>query len=228
VVVAVLAGSGCSVSIDFGDDDVTERTETEQVAASDIERIDVETGNGAIEIVGADTDTIELTATLRESDEGDATYVVERIDDALVVEGECDGGWSDECSVGLELVVPAELDVVATTDNGRIDLDGVRGAVRADSDNGAITGDDLASVFVDVETDNGQIELVFATPPDDVTATTDNGAVTIRYPDDGGSHDVRARSDNGSVDVDVRDDPAAERRLVVETDNGSIDIAYGS
>lgn len=224
-VCAAVALTGCGVSIDLGGD-VTERTESDVVDAAGIERLLVETGNGRITVTAGDTDEIDVTARLRESDEGDADWVVREEGDALVVEGRCDDGWFDECSVGFEIVVPADLGVDVETDNGRIDLDGLAGPVTAETDNGSIAAGALRSSRVQVDSDNGRIDLRFTDVPDDVTATSDNGSIVVRFPDDGAAHDVSTTTDNGSVTVDVRTDPTSARTIDIETDNGSIEVAY--
>lgn len=224
-VCAAVVLTGCGVSIELGDD-VVERTETEVVIADEVERLRVETGNGRITVTGDTTGDVTVTARLRESDDGDATYSVRADDGTLVVEGRCDSGWFDQCSVGFDVTVPTGLAVDLETDNGRVAVRGLDGPIEVETDNGEIAGDGLGSSDVQVQTDNGRIELVFTTSPDAVTATTDNGAVVIRIPDDGGAHDVSTSTDNGSVDVDVRTDPTSDRAIVVETDNGSIDVEY--
>lgn len=226
VVCAAVALTGCGVSIELGDGDVVERTETEVVDGIDVDRLRVETGNGQISVTGDDTDEISITARLRESDEGDASYSIRSDGAAIVVEGTCDGGWLDQCSVGFDVVVPAALAVELETDNGRVTVRDLEGRIEAETDNGEISGDGLGSPDVHVRSDNGRIELEFASSPEAVTATTDNGAVVIRIPDDGDAHDVSTSTDNGSIDVDVRSDPASDRSITVETDNGSIDVEY--
>lgn len=224
-VCAAVALTGCGVSVDLGGD-VTERTESEVIDAAGIERLRVETGNGRITVTAGDTDEIDVTARLRETDEGDADWNVRDDGGTLVLEGRCDEGWFDECSVGFDVVVPADLGVDVETDNGRIDLDGLAGTVAAETDNGSIAATALQAPTVRADSDNGRIELRFSETPDDVTATSDNGSIAVRFPDDGGSHDVTTKTDNGSVTVDVRTDPTSDRSIAVETDNGSIEVAY--
>lgn len=221
-----VALTGCSVSLDLGDD-ATTRTEREVVAVDAHTRIEVNTANGEVTVRSAETDEIEIVATLREADEGDATYRIETDDDAVIVTGECDGGWLDPCSVGFEIDVPADLDVTVATDNGAIELDRIAGRVDLETDNGAIDAVALRSDDIRASTDNGAIDLDVVAPPDSVDAHTDNGAVTVRLPDDGVAYDVDADSDNGSVSIDVRTDPESDRRIVIRTDNGRIDVAPG-
>lgn len=226
---AVVALSGCTVGVDIGGETV-ERREVETIDVDGIERIVIETENGEVRVdgtaAGGADDGIELVVRLRESDDGAATYRVDRDGTTLSVAGECDSGWWDECSVGFAVTLPADLDVDVETDNGRIELTGLAGAVDASSDNGAITAASLTSGRIVARTDNGRIELAFAAPPDDVEVETDNGAVAIGFPDDGRGHDVDTSTDNGAVDVDVRTDPDASRRISVVTANGSIRVAY--
>lgn len=226
-VCATFALSGCSVSIDLGDE-VTERTETRAFDATAIERLRVETGNGRVSMTAGVRDEIVVTARLRESDEGDAQHVVREDEGTLVVEGRCDGGWRDECSVGFDISLPTGLDVDVETDNGQIDVDGIVGSVDLETDNGEIVAQGLSSSDVRARSDNGRIELTFAVTPDQVTASTDNGAIEIRFPDDGAAHEVSTSTDNGSVDVGVRTDPTSDRTITAESDNGSIVIGYVS
>ena len=221
---AALALAGCG-GLDMRGD-LTERTETETVDAADVERIEITTDNGRVVVTTGASDAITVTARLQESDTGDADHTLRADGGRLLVAGHCDDGWFDRCSVGFEVTVPEGVAVDVETDNGRIDLAGVAGRVDVETDNGTITGDGLASTAVRARTDNGRIDLVFAAVPAEVTASTDNGAVAIQFPDDGDAHAVSAASDNGAVDVDVRTDPTSDRHVTIETDNGAIDVAY--
>ncbi len=222
---AALVVSGCTISLDL-DDDAIRRVETETIDVDGLARIDVTTGNGAVEVVTADVATVTVRAELEESDAGDADFTVETIGDRLVVRGECDRGWFDRCQVGFHVTVPADLDVDVTTDNGRIVIDGVDGELSVETDNGAIDATALTSDAVVADTDNGRIQIGFAAAPESVRATTDNGAIDIVVPPTGERYDVDARSDNGAIDIDVDTEASAAHRIVVDTDNGAIDVAY--
>jgi DUF4097 and DUF4098 domain-containing protein YvlB len=222
---AAIAMSGCAVSLDF-DEDVTKRTEARTVPVGDLTHLDVSTANGTVSVATADVDDIEIVARLQESDRGDAEFSVDTDDDVLSLVGECDGGWLSRCSVGFDVTVPAGLDVDVRTDNGPIFVDGVAGRVDLETDNGAIEATTLEADDVAARTDNGRILLQFDAAPTSVEATSDNGAIAIRFPDDGADYDVDASSDNGPRDIAVRTDPTAERRIVVGSDNGAIDVEY--
>jgi hypothetical protein len=227
VTMAVAAMAGCSVRVDLGDD-VDRRTETESVDAAGIERLAVTTGNGRVEVVGGDVEEIEVTATIEEQGRGDGTVTIDRTGADLAVDGECDAGRLDRCSVGFRIVVPADVDVAVTTGNGAIELVGLDAEITAVSGNGAVDGRELRSPTVEATTGNGRITLDLAVAPSSIVARSGKGAIGIRLPDDGTTYDVDADSGNGRVDVDVPDDPGADHRVTVHSDNGAVDIGVAS
>jgi hypothetical protein len=111
-------------------------------------------------------------------------------------------------------------------DNGTIELEDLRGDVVAATDNGRIDATRMRSASARLSTDNGRVEATFVSPPDNVVARSDNGRITIAVPDDGEPYKVVTSTDNGSVDVAVAQDPAASRVVDARTDNGSIRVAY--
>ncbi len=218
-----LVGCGITVTVDG---DTTNRTEEETVSAAGIGIVDVDTDNGAVEIRGAAVDEVTIKSVVREQHDGDADASVEIVDDRIVIVGECDHRWWDACSVGFVVTIPSEFDVRVTTGSGRVDARGIDGDVAIETDNGAIEATGLGGGEVVTETDNGRIRLTFDTAPRSVRADTDNGAVSVRLPDDDGRYAVDADSDNGNVDITVSTDPEAVRHVVATSDNGSIDIGY--
>ncbi len=225
---AAVAMTGCAVSLDVNDD-TTRRIEEDTIPLGDLAALDITTDNGQVEVVGGNVSAIELRAVLVESDRGDASYTVTEAPGGgggrLVIDGECDGGWLDRCSVGFRVVVPEHFDVAIETSNGRIDIEGITGDVDIETNNGAIDGDDLGSAIASAHTDNGRIELAFADAPDDVEVQTDNGRIVVRVPE-GADYAVTADSDNGAIEIDVTDDPTAERSIRASSDNGAIDVEY--
>ncbi len=218
-----LAGCGFTVTVDG---DTTTRTEDETVPADGITTLDVATDTGAVEILGGSVEEVTIRSVLRERHDGDAEASVEIDGDRIVIVGDCDHHWWDPCSVGFVVTVPSEFDVRVNTGNGRVEASGIDGDMTIETDNGAIEATALGGDAVVTETDNGRIRLAFDTAPLSVRADTDNGAVSVRLPDDGDRYAVDADSDNGHVGVTVGTDPAAERHVVARSDNGSIDIGY--
>lgn len=220
-----------------------EVTETSTFDAAGIVALDVRTGNGTIEVVGDDVEEITLVADishgLRRTD-----HRAEVEGDTLVVRSDCPHLSFTWCSVDYHLVVPADLSVVASSDNGRLTLRDLTGDVDADSDNGRIElirisgdveattsngrveGDGLRAAVVTATSRNGSVELTFASPPTAVEARTSNGSVEVTVPDDDTAYRVETDTDHGSIDAAVRTDPSSDRFIVATTNNGSVRVRY--
>lgn len=243
VAASALVATGCGLRIDFDDDTIT-RTETDIIDAVGVTELDLRTANGRVTVRSAPAggETVELTTIFKEEDTGDATSSVDTDGDRLVVQGECDAGFLDSCSIGYEVVVPADFDVTVHSENGRIDVNDIDGGVTAttdngliaadsidgdvdlESDNGRITATDLAGARVRARSDNGRIEISFGSAPGTVDVSTDNGAISVTVPDDDSTYRVDASSDNGSVDNGLRTDPDSERSVTARSDNGDVNL----
>lgn len=216
-----------------------ERVETERFAADDVEHLAVDTANGSVTIVAADTDEISVRADISEGlrSTGERRAIV---DGVLELRATCPAIGSMFCSVDYEVRLPRDVPITVHADNGRIEVTGSEAAVRLDGDNGTLELSDLSGPL-DVSTDNGRVEgrglrservradsdngrvvLEFATAPSHVEATTDNGSVEVVVPDDGEAYQVTINTDNGSENLDVRTDPASTRMLILDSDNGSV------
>ena len=219
-----------------------ERTEQVVLDAAPIQVLDV-VADGSIRVVAADVE--EITITARVSDglrraENDHRVVGHR----LVVRGSCptfDIMW---CGVGYTIEVPPGTQVVARSENGRIELTGVAGDVDAESDNGSVVATDLSGSarlvstngsvrgtrlsgpVVDADSDNGAVLLEFADAPQAVSARSDNGRVDVVVPRTDVLYRVDISASNGSEVNDVRTDPESERSMTVHSDNGDVSIRY--
>lgn len=165
------------------------------------------------------------------------------VDGVAQIATNCSDRWLARCNLTLNITLPASVDITARgmnghitlnnltgdirlhTTNGNIDVTGTRGRLDLVNVNGHIRVQDAASATVSAETVNGAVELDFTAAPWDVTATSVNGAITVRVPDDGSSYAVSATTVLGKVDTGkVRTDPDASRTVSAETVNGSITV----
>ncbi|GGZ17540.1 DUF4097 family beta strand repeat-containing protein [Streptomyces nitrosporeus] len=159
-----------------------------------------------------------------------------RIEGGVLVLKGCDG--DSRCSVNYTVDVPAGIAVSGqvssgavhlagvgavkvATSSGRIEMEGVSGAVDVRTSNGRITGRDIKGGEIQAQTSNGAIDLTPATPQN-VRATTSNGDITLTVPP--GSYQVAADSNNGGEDIGVTSDPAGRYRLGLKTSNGAITV----
>jgi len=218
----VLALAGCvSRSLD------AEGTVTEEVDATDIAEVTVETTRGDIDIRGSETDTVSLEGRKQAADEDDLEDVsvdIDRDGDVLrlSVDADVDGllSWlRARPRVDLELVVPRDLAALdLTSTNGDIDVQSVNSDVTAEVTNGDINLDLLTPGEVTADTTNGDVTLEVHSPAD-VTVGTTNGDVFVELTDDA---NVTVEATNGDVEIEL---PAtAEPELVFETTNGDLDV----
>jgi hypothetical protein len=222
-----------------------ERTEVTTYDAADVRVIDVDNGAGSVTIEGAPgRDEITVTARisdgLRETGERQ-----ELIDGRLELRASCPAIGSDWCNVKYTIETPADVEVRADSDSGRltvrqvdgpidlhadngsIDVADVPGPLTLGADNGSITGRQLASDTVTAETDNGSITLDFVAPPTTVDARSDNGRVEVVLPDTEDFYSLDITTDHGEVSRDIRTDPTSSRQITIRSDNGDVTARYG-
>jgi Putative adhesin len=222
-----------------------ERTEVRTYDAADVRVIDVESSAGSVTIEGAPgrdeiTVTAHISDGLRETGERQAL-----IDGRLELRASCPVIGSDWCNVKYTIEAPADVEVRAESDTGRLTVRRVDGPVdlQADNgsvevaelsgrltigaDNGAITGSRLAADTVMADTNNGSVALEFVEPPTTVDARSDNGRVEVVLPDTEDFYNLDITTDNGEVSRDIRNDPTSSRRITIQTDNGDVTARYG-
>jgi len=125
-------------------------------------------------------------------------------------------------------------DVVAHSSNGGVEVLDVDGGVRATSDNGSVVVRGADSV--EARAGNGRVEVedvtgavvarssngsvLVADARSDITATSDNGGVTVHGTGRPVALDIN--SDNGSETIEAATDPASDVRVVVRSGNGPV------
>ncbi|PRY70609.1 putative adhesin [Glaciihabitans tibetensis] len=159
------------------------------------------------------------------------------------ISGGCRGGWFMVCRMTLVVEMPADLPLTVEGTNGNItaeDLSGTLelrttngslevtnslGELDLRTTNGAITVTDSSSALVESGTTNGRVALEFSRAPRTVEATSTNGAISVRVPDDGEQYNIDADTVNGGVDTDsVPEDTDSARSISARTTNGAVTI----
>lgn len=226
--IAALAVSlgACSFDVDIDDDgddnDLSRRTERDQLSADGISTIELRTNDGSVTVKSGEGDTIGVVTTLRQAGNVRARSSVETIGDTISIDGFCSDEGSSRCSVAYEVSLPSGVAVDVVTDDGSIVLDAIDGTVTAQSDDGAIFGTALNVRSVTASSEDGSIDLDFASEPDRVDVTTDDGSITIVVPDDATPYNVSTTIDDGSVSISINDDPSADRSITTRTEDGSV------
>ncbi len=229
--------------------DVTEEDTFEQtVALAQSGQVEIETTNGSIRVETWDRSEVRVVA--RKKGRGDnASEAREMLEQIEIEVQELGGkvrvtaklprsGWFDNgsASVSFQLTVPAEAEVEATssngsievrglggrarleTDNGSIKADGVHGSLSAHSDNGTIKALDVHGA-IEAETTNGAINAEIATADlaEDVSLETTNGSIELRL-DAGVAASVHGRTRNGSVSTDFPGGTQDRRKKTLDLD----------
>jgi hypothetical protein len=221
-----------------------ERTERFTVPATSLDRLFVDNATGSVTIVGTDSDEISVEAEVSEGLRRTG-FRREVVGSTLELRGSCPVIGSMWCRVTYRIELPRDLVVEVDSDNGRVGVSNVDGALRiesdngsielsdvsgeitVDSDNGRISGRDLRSSVTNAGSSNGRIELSYTEPPDSVTASGDNGSIEVVVPEIESGYDVSTDSANGGDDILVNDNPESPHKIRLETDNGSITVNSG-
>ncbi|MFF2545030.1 DUF4097 domain-containing protein [Kitasatospora sp. NPDC058063] len=228
VVLAAAAGglSACGLAPDNNFDD-------DAAVSGTITAVKLDTTSGGVTLRGKDgLDKVSVHRSVSYQD--DKPGATSRVENGVLVLGGC----GQHCSVTYTVDVPAGLPVSGrtssgavslsrvgavqvSTHSGAVDLDGVNGSTEVTTTNGAITGRGLNGDRIQAETHNGAIDIT-STRPQDVSASTSNGAITLLVP--AAAYKVSAKSDNGHQDIGVTDDPSGRYRLTLSTSNGRITV----
>lgn len=197
-----------------------------------IDRVEVETRNGAVEVFcvrRAGGVAVGSTRHARGLSEEEARSYAE----SIRVEAERDparpallritaqipsgmGGRSPGCDFRLEM--PPGADVLVRTANGNVVMEGVRGSIDAQTKNGKIHIDDVEG-SVRVRTSNGTIRV--ATVRGDVDLQTSNGDVVIAHVEAG---TISVGTSNGAIEAEA---VSGSGEASFETSNGSISLRTG-
>ena len=248
VVALVVAGLGASALAACGVDVGSQRESrtTTYTINDNVSSIDANVNVGRVEVTGADVEQVTVRET-REwtKKEPTATHAVDG--KSLVLRGKCPNGVGSllkRCSVRFVVEVPrgmatkAFVDTGAVavksvngpvdlqTDTGAVTMSELSGQINAKTDTGAVIGDKLSAARSKLETDTGEIQLNYSSPPTLLEATTDTGQISVEVPS-GVDYDVQTKVDTGSKDVSVATRTGAEHRIVATADTGKISIRNG-
>ena len=162
----------------------------------------------------------------------------------LTITSRCPAGQPAACSADVALSVPRGVAVHARVASGDVAVSGLRGAVslaaahgglrlsrlsgplQLSSASGGIVGEALTAAQVSARVTAGDISLAFAAVPEQVSAASNAGDVSIDVPRRAGGYRVRAATLAGDRTVSVRQDPAATGSIVATSNAGDVAVAY--
>jgi hypothetical protein len=216
-VAAALLAAACDVNVGNGDfhvgmasgraTDTWDRTYTVSPGG----RVELENGNGAVEVTQATDGKLSVHAEriAKASSDEAAKQLLAKIEivenvkpDAVRLETRAPKGlMRGGAEVKYSMKLPAGLAVHITNTNGTITLTGLANAIEANTTNGGIRGEKLSGT-VSASTTNGGVDLALTKLGDGgITAETTNGGMSIEIPSDSKA-DVTAHVANGGISVD--------------------------
>lgn len=220
-----------------------EREETLSVDAPASGGILIRNSNGQTRVTGEDRGDIEVTCykTARAESQQAATELLDDIrvvftetDEGLGLEVETPRKWNRRGVANLCVRVPRGSMLAVSAVNGRIRIEGIRGAVKARSTNGAacvsdVVGDVMVTTSnakVSCEcirgkllarSSNGKIEI--ERHCGSVDASTSNGLIRASF-EELGKDGIQLATSNGRIVLDLPEDTDAE--VDIRVDNGII------
>lgn len=130
----------------------------------------------------------------------------------------------DHCSVRLVVTVPAAAAAGTDVGAGDVTVSDLAGAQDHRTSSGDVRATGLRAGQLGARTSAGDVDVAFATAPQQVDVESSAGDVTVTVP--AGRYQVQASTSVGDVDVRVHDDPAATARIVARSSVG--DVTVGS
>jgi len=178
--------------------------------------------NGRTRVFGEDRSDIEVmvSKTARAESAEAAGRLLEQIqiasaetDDALELEVEIPRRWNRRGCANIEVHLPREMQVELTAVNGRVEIDGVHGRIRARSSNGSAC---IADVVGDIEVATSNAMVCCSGTCGRLVARSSNGKIEIE--EHRGS--VDASTSNGLIRASLEE--VSRQGVQLATSNGRI------
>ena len=113
------------------------------------------------------------------------------------------------------------------TGSGDVVLRGTGGDLDVGTGSGDVRAVDLSATSVRVHVGSGDVDLRAVGLPQDVTARTGSGDVTVTVPDTPVGYAVRATTGSGQALVGVTRNPSSPQRMVLLTGSGDVEVLPG-
>jgi hypothetical protein len=203
----------------------------------------IHNSNGRTRITGEDRSDIEVKSlkTARAESEEAAAELIEEIQlvlnespEGLDLEVEVPRRWNRRGSANLCIRLPREMVLAVVAANGRVDISGVRGPVKARSSNGSVSVSDVVG-DIEVATSNAKVccsgscgrlmarssngKIEIEQHRGSVDASTSNGLIRAAL-DEIGKQGVHLATSNGRIVLDLPEDADAD--VDIRVDNGVI------
>jgi len=194
--------------------------------------VEVRVDNGRVEVVGGSPGVVDVVFTnrARAADSPGARALLENIRTEAIRDGDvvrvevrtrASGGLTLGGSAWTEVAIrvpPESTELEILTEDGRIEIQGVSGTIRAETGDGRIRVSDVGG-SVKLRTSDGPVTGANLTGDFDVL--TDDGRIRL----DGSFGQLRAVTGDGSIRVIGRDITAISNEWTLRTSDGEIELS---
>jgi hypothetical protein len=188
--------------------------------------IELEVGEGSVEIVGGATPDV-LVSRVDSSAFGHWPAEQRFVADGVFrIESSCPELVIGACSADYRVTVPEETPLRIVAEHGDLRLTAIRGSALLSALDGSITVDAFCGSVLDATASGGDVEVVATCPTERLTLRTNSGDIDARVPP--GQYSIDAETLDGDVVVrGVADDPAARPRIQAVSDDGDVTVEAG-
>jgi DUF4097 and DUF4098 domain-containing protein YvlB len=195
-------------------------TSTERLAGT-VTEVRVDSERGAVTVRAGEGDGARVTQRRKWILVGPEVRT-DLADGVLTVDVSCPALSIASCSADVDVAVPASARADLKTVRGLLSVEGLRGPVRAISEDGDVRVDAPARE-VTAASVTGRVDVRVPVVPESVTGQSETGDVTLTVP--GGAYRLTVVSRVGGAAVDgVVDDRGASRSLTARTGSGDVRV----
>ncbi|GAB3428150.1 DUF4097 family beta strand repeat-containing protein [Flindersiella endophytica] len=175
-----------------------------------VKRVELASGNGDVEIVGSDTNQIEVRERVRHRfGKPDHTYEVKG--DTVRLESDCGWGWG--CNVDYVVTVPKGTEITGQSSSGDVTVHDLAAPVNVKLSSGDLEVSNLeGSLRAELSSGSVSLEQIRG----DVDARTTSGDITLNEV----TGKTKLEANSGEISGDVRSSGAVEAR----TTSGDIEL----
>lgn len=163
--------------------------------------------------------------------------------DGMTVTSDC-GSGPRRCSIRYTVKVPASVALRVDSTSGNVDVRGITGNLRVKTTSGDVTVkgatatlsvtttsgnmrlEDMESTQVEATASSGDVDMMFDSAPQSVSARTTSGNVTVMTPNDHTSYKVDVVTTSGEREVTVDQSQSSGRAISVHATSGDVTIGY--
>ena len=206
--------------------DKTSSTEFRAQLPSTLLRVEIQVGEGNVEIVGGATPDV-LVERVDSSAFGHWPTEKRFVADGVFrIESSCPDLVIGACAADYRITLPEKTPLAIVAEHGDIRLNAIRGPALLSSRDGSITVDAFCGSVLDASASGGDVDVVATCPTTRLTLRTGSGDIRARVPP--GQYTIDADSLDGEVAVDgLVDDPAARARIQALSNDGDVTVEGG-